>query len=570
MKRLFSLFFLLPLLLDAVDREKIFSGNEDPVLFHHVNVISGHLNLSLSDGEVQGAKSLPLTRTYTSAGALERTINQPDLILKTLRGGWLIQGGWGYFPHANLLIEPSSKVKNYKAYLAQPNGTLITYSFSHKEDKNTLYLKPDKALTPGSSDKSARTNPRNNLLLLELKTGKATLTLPDGAVRTYAGPSLVALGPQFRQAFFLLEKEVLASKHCIQYSYDSAKRLSRVSVTNPDETKTFAWINFDLFQMSSPFQFHALTSNGKEINYRAMNYKLRDYLCDVQSNYAPHEAVTYAPGRKGIGARLEKFYLDDKLQFSVSYYLPPDDKSDKKWADHPEEKSFATDKVSLLEAPIGPDGQLLPIGQFTYYPNHTDVRDENNLLTRYNHNGKHLSSIEYYDKNERLQSTLKFLCQGGHMCAKTLLNEVGQPILSKTFSYDDEGNLLEETLWGNLSGVFPVEFSLNPDGSLSGSETSRKHFTYLPHFNLPLVEEEEDGLTYRYTYKKDTNLLTSKFTCMKTKVLRREFFAYDDDNLLIEEIVDDGDSCDPAEFSQATERKIKDMSSIPILACHAS
>jgi hypothetical protein len=104
------LFHLLPLLcilflhpLSAA-WDTLFSDDEDLCLFEHVNVITGHFNFSAEDAEVRGAAPLHVGRSYTSAGALERTLTDSDLRLKRIRGGCLIQGGWSLFPHIDLLL----------------------------------------------------------------------------------------------------------------------------------------------------------------------------------------------------------------------------------------------------------------------------------------------------------------------------------------------------------------------------------------------------------------------------------------------------------------------------------
>lgn len=87
--------------------DQLFSDDEDPTLYHHVNVITGNLNLCMEDGVIQGAKPLPIFRTYSSAGALESRAVNVDLQFE--RQSWLFQGGWNFLPHANLWIDLSVK-----------------------------------------------------------------------------------------------------------------------------------------------------------------------------------------------------------------------------------------------------------------------------------------------------------------------------------------------------------------------------------------------------------------------------------------------------------------------------
>ncbi|MDE3046443.1 MAG: hypothetical protein KGJ02_07355 [Verrucomicrobiota bacterium] len=194
MRRLLFLFLFLPIFARA-EWDQPFSDREDPSVFHHVNVITGNLNLSFQDVVAQGAKSIPLTRTYSSAGALERTPQNADLILKGVRRGWMVQGGWNLLPHTNLLIELSDDRKLFKVYLAEPSGSLISYAYSHKKEgtKHTIFLKPTRSMSQASGHLSARTNPENNLLEMDLEAGEAVLWLPDGGSKTYRGIQLRAI-----------------------------------------------------------------------------------------------------------------------------------------------------------------------------------------------------------------------------------------------------------------------------------------------------------------------------------------------------------------------------------------
>lgn len=91
---------------------------------------------------------------------------------------------------------------------------------------------------------------------------------------------------------------------------------------------------------------------------------------------------------------------------------------------------------------------------------------------------------------------------------------------------------------GKPNRCFQGSFFLNSDGSLAEAESYWKSYEYLPRFNLPILEKEENGLTFKYIYKPETNLLTAKFTCNGEEILKREFFFYDEDHLLIGEVVE--------------------------------
>ncbi len=536
MQRWLFLLLFFPLIVWG-EWDQLFNEEEDPTLFHHVNVITGNLNLCLQDTVVQGAKPFPMMRTYTSAGALEKSEQGLDLLLREMRGGFLIQGGWNFLPHANLLIEPDYARPKFRAYLAEPSGNLIRYTFSHKKSKELLVLKPAQTVTQNGSVLSARTNPQNNVLELDLKKGEATLYLPNGGVRKYKGMQYHNHKHHTQKTFYHLETESFSSGHQLCYLYNDKKRIRRIEMKNPKGDKTYSWVDFEIFKTKTPFHFSAKTSDGKVFDYQAMEFEERDYICKVSSSARAQEEISYAPGRKGIGARVASFALDGKEQFVAGYYLPKDKKSSK--------NDFSVDKVRVLEANVGPNGEKMAIASFIYEPGITHVRDVLGLLTRYHYQAGALTEIEYFDDREIISSAVQFhYNENGQLECKASLDGEKKLLFSKTFHYDAAGNVVEEILQGNLTG--------------SGEQTSyAKKYTYLPESHLTSVEEEEEGPSYKYRYKLGTDLPTLKLTCDKEKILIREFFFYDDDNILIAEITDDGNTEDSNNLSGVSERRIK-------------
>ncbi len=328
---------------------------------------------------------------------------------------------------------------------------------------------------------------------------------------------------------------------------------------NPSETKTFSWINLEQIKKDSPFVLGLKTSDGKSLEYKTTEFKEIDYICDVKSNQRAEESIAYIKERKGIGARIKWMTLAGRIQFEAQYYTPPTKEKEKKWAENPDKKDFETDKVRLLEAPLGLHGETIPFARFSYRPGITEVRDSGNHLTRYTHEDGHLFSIDYCNERDEVVSNLKFLWEGERLKAKLMLDGQGLAHFSKVFNYDAAGNVTQETLWGSLTGEVEVSgpYFVNKDGSLENAERYTKRYEYLPYFNIPVLEEEENGLTYRYIYKKDTDLPTAKFTCHGGQILIREFLFYNEDNLLVAEITDDGNSTNPGDVHHVTERQIK-------------
>lgn len=558
MARILFFLLLVPFLVFA-DSNQTFSENEDPTIFHHVNVITGNLNISFEDALIQGAQPIPIPRTYSSAGALERAPKNFDLILRAIRGGWVVQGGWNLLPHTNLLIETSHDRKEFKAYLPEPSGNMIPYAYSHKNSKHTIFLKPTNSVSQSSGKLSSRTNSQNNLLQIDLKEGVATLSLPDGGQRIYRGPSLHEYNNNsLGKAFYLLDTEKLPSGHQLRYIHDKkTTHLKRIESTNPSGKKVYAAVDIDYFESEKrkPFEIKFRASDGKQLHYKTTRHEDREYINEMQSNCRPPERFHLAPGRKGIGARLSSIDLAGKEPFSVQYYFPSNKDLERKWAVKPEQKEFHIDKVEKILAPVGPNGEKIVIASFSYYPNRTDARDAEGLLIRYHHDSERLNLVEYFDEKDQLRSSQQFYWEGTELRGKAMFDESHQPLFAKTFIYD-AGNVVEEILWGCLTGSETPPLEIDAKGLCCGGETYRKTYSYYKdQFNLLKTEHEEEGPTYEYFYKPKTDLCVAKLTKdKKGTILTREFSVYDDDNLVIREIVDDGSSLDLDDVKDVTQR----------------
>ena len=528
-------FLLLAPLLAFADSNQSFSENEDPTIFHHVNVITGNLNIPFQDAVIQGAQPISIPRTYSSAGALERTSKNFDLKLRDIRRGWFVQGGWSLLPHTNLLIETWYDRKGFEAYLPEPSGNMIHYTYSHKSLKHTIFLKPTSSVSQASGKLSSRTNSQNNLLQIDLKAGVAILSLPDGGQRIYRGSSLHK-GGDLKRIFYLLETEKLPRGHQLRYIHDKkTTHLKRIESTNPAGNKVYAAVDIDYFvsEKRKPFGIRFRASDGKQLHYKTTRYEDREYINELQSNCRPSEKFHLIPGRKGIGARLASIKLAGKEPFSVQYYFPSNKDQERKWVEKPEQKEFHIDKVEKILSPVGPNGEKIAIAHFSYYPNRTDARDAEELLIRYHHDSERLTLIEYFNEKDQLHSFQKFYWNGTELRCKAMLDENSQPLFAKTFVYD-AGNVVEEVLWGYLTGNNTAPLQIDASGRCSGGESYRKTYSYYKdQFNLLKTENEEEGLNFEYFYKPSTDLCTAKLTKdKKGAILVREFSVYNDDNLV--------------------------------------
>ena len=129
MKLFIYVFFLIPQLLFSADSRSSLE-EENPSVFHHVNVITGDLQLSFEDANISSPHPCSIRRAYTSNGALEKDKRGSDLLLKDIQKGFRIQGGWSLFSHASLLIQPSARKEECKAYVSDKAGNTVTFVYT--------------------------------------------------------------------------------------------------------------------------------------------------------------------------------------------------------------------------------------------------------------------------------------------------------------------------------------------------------------------------------------------------------------------------------------------------------
>lgn len=529
---------------------------ENPIIFHHVNVITGDLNLVVEEARVEGAVPLTIQRTYTSAGALERDKHDHDLYLKDLHHGFLIQGGWSLFSHAYMLFVPAQPGHSTLAYVADRFGAVTTYEYCGCEGESLL-LKPKTSSAKTFGKISGKSNRALNLLKVNSSSGDAILTLSDGTRCTYLGPTKKERKKKdpLGIAFFYLMKEELPSQSHILYEYDRKDRLTKVKVTNKKEDKVFSSCEFALDKPRTPYNFSLSTSDGKSFDYQFKDINHRDYLIEAKSSGGLSQGYDYTKDRRGIGARISEIALDGDVQYRITYHNMTSKEKDKFYRDA-SKKPFRVDKVEKIEAPFGPSGEYIPIATFEYTEGVTKVRDAEGLLIHFFYENQKPSLIVYHDENELPASYTKFLWKEDNMICKMKLDKESTPLFSKTFVYDEFGNVIKETFWGNITGAAKDPFEEGPFGLLVNAEHSSKTFRYEGDMQLLVEEKEDSGLSYIYSYLEGTSLLTKKLTLFREKILLREFHEYDSDCLLSCQICDDGTELDIDDLSGVTERKI--------------
>ncbi|MBF8263371.1 MAG: hypothetical protein HW387_1036 [Parachlamydiales bacterium] len=129
-----------------------------------------------------------------------------------------------------------------------------------------------------------------------------------------------------------------------------------------------------------------------------------------------------------------------------------------------------------------------------------------------------------------------------NLICKSMIDADGTVISSVRYLYDARGNVTEERLYGNLSGVGPAPvLGANGIPIDNGTEVYCKRFRYTSSApNLLLEESDDSGRRIVTDYLPGTDLPVSQLTYDRDVLKARKTFEYDNDRVLIREVTDDG------------------------------
>ncbi len=344
---------------------------------------------------------------------------------------------------------------------------------------------------------------------------------------------------------YLLQEEHLANGNKIIYTWDEKNRtILLIQTTDPSGKKIYAEAHFHrhgkrkkgkhgvYYYDASNFEVE--TSDGRTLTYRYFSEGEKEkkiwYLHEVAAPDSAHEILHYAEGEKRI---LHAVSLDNSRLLQIGY-------NDEK-------------NVKTLASPVGKDGHTLVTHTFTYAPEarKTTVNDIEGIPTHYSWNeGLQLEKIA------RPNNTTLFAWDASNLICRAFLVET--PLHATRYTYDPQGNVIEEKFYGNLTGHgSPLSLDSQNLPEENGVETYSKKFTYNDR-NLLVRKEEENGLLISYEYLPDASLLAAELSPQ-----RRKFYEYNEDHILIREITDDGESPDRNNLSGVTFRLVKEIIPYP-------
>jgi RHS repeat-associated protein len=332
--------------------------------------------------------------------------------------------------------------------------------------------------------------------------------------------------------------EIQLSNLHLTYSYDDDSRLAMLQCRQNAGEKVVGWWHFsypdiDVCQIDS--------SDNKRLIYRCNAEGLLEEVisyigknCKYSYRKHPKDRDCYliASREIGNGSLLEIEYIDDLKDPFVG-------------------------RVKSQKASLGTNGELVTTHQFKYFDTHTEVLDALGHKTIYRHNTKYLTAVEQYTDTNQLLRTEHFYYTDERLCGRSISDHAGQVWMSTVYRYDAKGNLIKETLYGNLSGQGVPSFSVDNLGIPldKGVEQYSKESLFSEVEPVRLIKQVEDnGTTTHYRYEGSSTKPCAKLTEFEGKIHIRNFFFYDSHGSLVQTIIDDGSSIDFECLSGVTER----------------
>ena len=530
------------------------STESDPDSFiqNSVNVINGDYCESITDLVIQGPDALILQRFYSTMNPIT---GNP-------------KGGWRMLPQRFLVVgkNPSNKTcmigseqfEEALAFTGERSGGIFPYSGWRNINGTTKDpLKIDVLNALGmvntyAKEINGQTNHQNNLL--HCKDGSCELILGDGTKRIYKQvkelPSLL-LGEELTPAiaaqvlepkYFLLTQEILPSGNQLLFTYDDKNHLISIEMRNKTLTKTHSWLHLTYDLQDKGCQVHIKTSDFRELTYHLELQNNLYQLTRVEGSHCIPISYEYQEA-------LTKKVLPERRFVEIEYQ---------------------DGKVKSLKGPHPQSGKVTVFQTFSYGKHHTDVFNAIGVKTRYIYDNRfQLTAIERYDdQNNLYRIEQKFWgktkLDAGLLLAKTIGDGNDHIYSHRSFNYDKSGNVIEERLYGNLTGKQEVSLQVSTDGRLLNpdeEECNLKTFAYSTDgFNLLIKMGDCKGNRTQYSYKPGTNLLIKKRILDQGTIKKRTTQYYNDDAVCVKIIEDNGTEEEETKYLyDVTERHIKEI-----------
>lgn len=541
-----------------------------------VNAITGDFIDSSNDLVIVGPEPLVFERFHASS----------DYTANNFLSSWRhTHDAWIYSKET----EENSKTLSYKMTFVEGSGRVGTYSGSAKREKShqkfpkhayaTLSL-PDYGFTNcGSGVIGAKTNPKNNVAVYDLKN-------KDIKVKMSSGSELHFKRNKENRVFDLVKEKKPNTRKKL-YTYDKEHYLESISLMDKAMQHTFGKITFSKSKDKYGNRMLKLNaSDGQEVIYqiekgdntesdKEQGIKKRFLLKSVIRQGLETDRYEYTE-RRGTGGTLITQHIKPEGRFKqIKYYS---DKTDSKIKN---KYHYSVNRVRTLKSPVGTDQQPYATYRFLYHADEwkshdqyqhavsgfTEVLNAHNNRTIYYFNKYKLTAIEKdigYNPF-RLFSIERFFWENdahadvSNLLSKCLQDHLRNTLTARVFTYDPSGNgnIIHDRFYGNITGNSAPLIWAEKAPLQNNSDSYAHHYTYSnDKFHLLMTDSEDNGKAIYYSYHTNSDLLKSTITLEHGIIRQRNFYDYDANGVLIKSLSDDGNTYDLNNLQGVTQRLI--------------
>lgn len=518
------------------------SGYDDFLVGGVVNPLSGQPSLREIDLIAKGAQNIPLIRTFISQYAPIKNKGKGNVSEKSY-------AGWVNFPHVrlNLCTLIKGKKRERRACVVDSNGVALVYTL--KNGTSTLDSEHWGMCNGTSDTPSGKCDLRNTTV--SFQNDQVTVRTCDGTERFYKKSSIDAITFEegiYECGLYLLAKEVLPNGKVLKYEYEN-RDLVRVDSLDPQERYIYATLHLQNSPSRQKFGFSTSSNEqtvyryGTELPYEDKNKNFNLLfplnLTQIHSPFFPNEKLTYQNNKLYFGPKESEYigftsllgkqhYFQCRLSESVdreraAYLYRKKGNKDELHSKYRVKSLLLPNEREILEPAFNFEYDLSIPG---FCNGVTTVHHFDGSSTIFHVNREMLPiSIKYYGTDQKLKKEKIYEWYDNHYLRSIEIKDDNSQVLSKkSFEYDPFGNPIREVFQGFLTGKGSIE-----------NYTINRVFSNDGRHNL-LREECEQGRVVTYTYKPNTNLLTTKIIHDREVVITRTTYEYDDCNNLIKVI----------------------------------
>lgn len=557
---------------------------------HGVNVINGDYNYTVVDIHLPGSDPLILQRSYSTSSTERRALFE----------------GWTHNLCATIKVLDNKHKHHVRvACLGSISGE-IPYSarrFQSRKNRIHAFQIEDKILekgitNTGKGEISGRTNVKNSTLDLRKKLPSFISQINgDGSKHTYERETLFE---DDEPVCYNLIKSQKPNGCTVNYHttdfflrkishHDLQGNLTQMLSSNMADTPTIEAKE----EGKRRIQFDIFSEDGRRVTYYFQPYRFHHdkektrftLLEKIQSTHTPNEHYLYTDQKGKIQKKLKE-RRGDSHRIQIRYFNDGDiayknENSNVKVS----KKHIAFGRVKDVQVAVNDPEKLNQLCRFTYTEDKkkkeafTDAYDSKNRLTRYLYSTEdfRLRSIFHFDGSNVYKITRKdqvFWGASGspndsNLITRTISDGQGKIHFSENYQYDLRGNPIRKE-YRFLRASSLEEYPMTQHGDkVSGGEVIFFQTEYndsnLPtrvfdgrlHTELSYLPTPSDRIVETKDHKYSTTpLVTKRVVKEGHKILKREFYEYDQSAAPITYVVDDGSGNTLNDLTGVHQRRI--------------